>query len=110
MDDPGDAHPDDTALAADPGRWPAPAGPLVAADRPVSEHLHQADQTAIRHQRQHQALTVAAAVCEAAAVLVAIGQLAYPVHGPWLPAAEAAAAMAAPTVVGLGLVAARRTW
>jgi hypothetical protein len=107
--DPVTRFPDDMALA-DPGRWPALAGPLAAAEA-LGDRYRAADQAALRHQRQHRALTMTAAVCGAAAVLFAVVRLGfgYLASFPWLTEAEVAAALAALAAVVLGLVAARRT-
>src|SRR4051794_33510527 len=76
-------------------RWPALRGPLTACDRLLTDGYESADRDAVRHQRQHRVLAGLAAICGTAAVLFAIIQLGYPVHFPWIAAAEVVATVAA---------------
>jgi hypothetical protein len=64
-------------------RWPLLCDALETCERSVNKVYQTADAEAKHYQRNHKIITVLAAVCGTAAVLLAIVQLASFVPGRW---------------------------
>lgn len=90
-------------------RWPALQSPLDITRKILVSLFRQADARALRHSREHRWITAVAVLSGTLAVLLAILQLGYPVHGKWMHVAEVFAAAAAILAVGFGLAASRHT-
>src|SRR5579871_1983089 len=96
---------------ADLERWPLLRGPLQTCRDVLGGPYTTADRAAMAHQRDHRILTLIAAACGTAAVLVAVLQMSESLGETPLRLVEMVAAAIALIAVALGVFAARqRNW